>query len=148
MGSYFRYAKFATVWIVLFFIGRIVLGAFGVPYATGTNVFSLVTLSYFAALFYGAFSRRLWGLKATQAMMTGAVIAISAQVLIFLATLVSYLAGVDTYFNHPTALNVEEAILLGEALQARAFGLVVNPIVASIVAVIGWAMGNLIPEKA
>lgn len=147
MGSYFRYAKFAIVWVVLFFIGRIVLGATGVPYESGTNVFSLVTFSYFAALFYGAFARRLWGLKATQAMMTGAAIAISAQVLIFLATLVSYLAGIDTYFNHPTALNVPEAIPLGAALQARALGLVINPIVASIVAVIGWAMGNLIPER-
>jgi hypothetical protein len=127
MGIYFRYAKFAIVWMVVLFLGRIILGARGVPYEQGTHIFSMVTFSYIAALFYGAFSRRLWGLKAPQAMLTGAAIALSGQVLIFLATVFSYVAGVDTYFNHPTALNVPEAIPLTQALGARGLGLVINP---------------------
>jgi hypothetical protein len=81
-------------------------------------------------------------------MMLGVAIGLSGQVLIFLATLGSYLAGAETYFNHPTALNVQEAIPLGQAMVARLITLAINTIINSIVALIGWSLGKLIPEKA
>ena len=148
MGSYFRRVQFVIVFIVLFAIGRFVLGATSVPYEKGTHVFSIVTFSYFASLLFGAFSRPLWGFRLTQAMMLGVAIGLSGQVLIFLATLGSYLAGAETYFNHPTALNVEEAIPLGQAMVARLITLVINTIINSIAALIGWSLGKLIPGKA
>ncbi|HEY7819704.1 MAG TPA: hypothetical protein VIG29_15895, partial [Vicinamibacteria bacterium] len=58
----------------------------------------------------------------------------------------SYLLGAETYFNHPRALNVQEAIPLGRALLIRLGGLLFNPIFASIAALIGWSLGNLIPR--
>jgi hypothetical protein len=154
MSSYFRRVQFVIVFLVLFAIGRLVLGATGVAYAQGTNIFSIVTFSFFASLLFGAFSRPLWGFRLPQAMMLGVVIGLSGQVLIFLATLGSYLAGAETYFNNPIALlgqgagvNVEEAIPLGQAMVARLIGLVVNPILNSIAALIGWSLGKLVPEK-
>ena len=154
MSSYFRRVQFVIVFLVLFAIGRFVLGATGVPYAQGTHVFSIVTFSLFASLLYGAFSRPLWGFRLTQAMMLGVAIALSGQILIFLATLGSSLAGAETYFNNPIALlgqgaggNVEGAVPLGQAMVARLIGLVVNPILNSIAALIGWSLGKLIPGK-
>ncbi len=151
MGSYFRRVRFAILFLLLFAIGRLVLGATNVPYATGTNIFSIVTFSFFASLFFGAFSRSTWGYRFGQAMMLGVAIGLSGQVLIFLATLGSYLAGAETYFNNPIALvgpgATEVAIPLGQAMVARLIGLVVNPILNSIAALIGWSLGKLVPEK-
>jgi hypothetical protein len=106
----------------------------------------MVTFTFIACLFYGAFSRPLWGARFFQAMILGAVIAFSAQSIIFLATVGSYLLDAQTYFNHPRALNVEEAIPLSRALLIRLGGLVFNPIFASIVALIGWSLGRLVPR--
>jgi hypothetical protein len=151
MGSYFRRVRFAILFVLLFAIGRLVLGATGVPYATGTHILSIVTFSFFASLFFGAFSRSAWGYRWGQAMMLGITIGLSGQILIFLATLGSYLAGAETYFNNPIALvgpgANEVAIPLVQAMVARLIGLVVNPILNSIAALIGWSLGKLVPEK-
>lgn len=146
MSNYLRFSRLPILLLFIFLIARLILGATGVPYEQGTWFFSMVTLSYFAAFFFGAFSRRLRAYKWYQGMLLGVTIALSAQILILLATLVSYLLGADTYFNHPTALNVEAAVGLGQALAIRLFGLVVNCIVAAICGLLGWAAGNLIPE--
>lgn len=148
MARSFRFVRFAIVWLVILMIGRLVLGAMGVPYAQGTWFFSMVMFSSFAALIFAAFSRRMLRTSWFEGVLVGATIALSAQVLILLATLVSYAVGAETYFNAPTALNVETAIPLGQALAVRAFGLVVNTITGSIIGLIGWSMGGLIPERA
>ena len=147
MGSYFRRVRFVIVFLVILTIGRFVLGATGVPYEQGTHIFSLVTFSWFASIFFGGFSRSTWGYRLTQAMMLGVAIGLSAQILIWVSTLVSYLVGAQTYFNHPTALNVEVAIPLGEAMIRRTATLVVNTIINSVAALIGWSLGKLVPEK-
>ncbi|MEE9263712.1 MAG: hypothetical protein V3V11_04580, partial [Vicinamibacteria bacterium] len=78
----------------------------------------------------------------------GLTIALAAQLLIFTATLVSYLVGAETYFNHPTALNQTEAVSLGQALPARLGGLVANSIIGSIWGLLGWTAGKLLPKAA
>ena len=83
-----------------------------------------------------------------EGLRLGSAIALSGQILIFLATIVSYLLGAETYFNHPTALQVEGAIPLGQAVGIRAFGLAANTVTNSIVALIGWSMGNLMPTRS
>ena len=146
MGSYFKQARFAIFWLVVFMIIRLILGARGVPYERGTIV-SMVMLSWLAALFYGAFCRRFKDYKWYQAALQGGTIAFSAQVLIFAATVISFLVGVDTYFNHPIALNVPEAVELTQALGIRVVGLLVNTVAASIIGAIGWATGVLLPKS-
>lgn len=149
MSSYFRRVRFAILFLILFAIGRFILGARGVPYATGTHIFSIVTFSLFASLFFGAFSRQLWSFRLPQAMLLGAAIGLSGQILIFLSTFFSYLAATETYFNNPTALTgASVAVPLGQALIARAIGLAVNPLLCAVAALIGWSLGKLIPERA
>jgi hypothetical protein len=146
MSDYLRFSRLPILLLVIFMIARFILGASGVPYEQGTWLFSMVTLTFFAAFFYGAFSRRLRGYKWHQAMLLGVTIAFAAQILILVATLVSYLAGAETYFNHPTALNVEEAIGMGQALVGRLLGLIVNCITAGICGLLGWLGGKYIPD--
>lgn len=150
MGRYFRNARFAIAFLLIFLVGRLAMGAFGVPYAEGTRVFTLVTFSLFASILYGGFSRRFWGFGWLQAMLMGATIGLSAQIIIFLTTIVSYLLGAHTYFNNPIALNQPEtaAVSFGAAMGIRAGGLIGNVIFNAIAALIGWAFGKLIPEKA
>jgi hypothetical protein len=148
MGRYFRNARFAIVFLLILLVGRLVLGARGVPYEKGTWFFSMVTFSVFASIFYGGFSRRLWNFKLLQGVLSGTAIGLSAQILIFLATMVSYLLGAETYFNSPIALNQAAAVGIGQAVGIRLGGLVANTILNSIAALIGWAVGALIPEKS
>jgi hypothetical protein len=148
MGRYFRNARFAIVFLVVLMIGRFILGARGVPFEKGTWFFSMVVFSLFASIFYGGFSRRLWNFKLLQGVLSGTAIGLSAQILIFVATVASYLVGADTYFNNATALNQTAAVSLMQAIGIRLGGLVANTILNSIAALIGWAVGALIPEKS
>ena len=99
-------------------------------------------------LIWGALTRAYRGQGVGQAAMTGASIALFAQVLIFSGTILSYVLGASTHFNDPMAI-VGEArdVSLGEAAGARAFGIVVNAIIGVIAGSIGWALGGLIPSR-
>ena len=147
MSEYIRFAKLPIVLLVLFMVARLILGATGVPYQSGTIV-SMVFLAWMSAFFFGAFSRRLRGYNWKQAMLLGLTIALSAQVLIFAATLMSYLLGAETYFNHPTALNAADSVPLGQAVPTRLGGLVANSIFGAIWGLLGWTAGKLLPKAA
>ncbi|MES1211046.1 MAG: hypothetical protein ABUL63_01800, partial [Acidobacteriota bacterium] len=100
-----------------------------------------------SSIFYGAFCRRWRGLKLLPAVTLGATLGLAAQVVIFLSTLLSYLLGLETYYNNPVALNAASALPMGTALATRAGGLVVNTILNGIAGALGWAMGALLPES-
>jgi hypothetical protein len=148
MGSYFHKARFAIVFLLIFLVGRLAMSIMKVPYESGTRVFTLVTFSVVASILYGGFSRKLWGFRLLQGMLMGTTIGLSAQIIIFLATVISYLVGAETYFNNPIALQTTAAVALGQAVVIRAGGLVVNVILNSIAALIGWSLGGLIPGKS
>ena len=148
MSEYIRFARLPILLLIIFMVARLILGASGVPYEEGTWFFSMVLLSYMSAFFFGAFARRLRGYNWKQALMLGLTIALAAQVIIFAATLVSYLVGAETYFNHPTALNQTEAISLGQALPLRLITLVVNCVTGAIWGLLGWTAGKLLPKAA
>ena len=149
MSEYIRFARLAILLLVLFLIGRLAVGAAGVPYERGTVIFSLVPLSWTLSFMFAAFSRPLRGYKLKQAIMLGATIVLTAQILIFGATVVSYLVGANTYFNNPIALNVTEPIGLGAAIPVRLGGLVVNTIVGGVIlASLGWLAGKMLPKAA
>jgi hypothetical protein len=83
-----------------------------------------------------------------QAVLLGLVLGFSAQVVIFLSTVVSYLGGIESYFNHPRALNVETPLTFAEAMARRGPALIVGSIIQGIVALIGWLLGGLLPRAA
>jgi len=147
MGEYLRLARLYLVLLAIVTLGRWLMGTFGVPYERGHHVFSLVTLSVFGVLFYGAFCRRWLGYRLAQAALLGYLLGLATQIVIVLATAVSYGAGLDTYFNHPRALNVAAALPFAAAMGRRLGALVANPLFSALIGCIGWAVGGLLPES-
>lgn len=145
MNDYLRVARLYMIVLAIFTVGRLLTGARGVPYENGHHVFSLVTMTVLASCFYGAFCRKWRGYSVTQAMALGLTIGLLAQVVILLATVLSYALHVDTYFVNPRALNAAEQPSFGVAVAGRVGGLVVNAIMSAIAAAIGWVMGAILP---
>lgn len=147
MAQHLRLARLFWLLLAIFTIGRLAMTR--LPYANFHHVFSLVTLTAFSTIFYGAFTRRWRDYRVLQAMALGALLGFSAQVVIFTATLVSYMLGIDTYFTNPRALlgfnAPPEPVAFGQAMFARTGGVVFNTIASAIMAALGWVMGALLP---
>jgi hypothetical protein len=147
MAETLRVARLFFVLLAIVATGRWLMGTFDVPYAKGHHVFSIVILTIYSSLFYGAFTRRWRDYRLIQAALLGVTMGLAAQLLILLLTVVSYALGLDTYYNHPTALNAPEALPFGRALVVRFSGLIGNSIGAGVVAALGWALGGLVPKR-
>jgi hypothetical protein len=125
----------------------VLLAIFTVPYEKGTWYFSIVQLTILASIFSTAYTRRWLGWGLGRAAAFAAFLALSSQVVILLSTAASYLFGVPSYFNHPTALNRPAVVDFGQALGIRLGGLVVNSLVNGIGGALGWALGGLLPGQ-
>jgi hypothetical protein len=150
MAEYLRIGRMYFVLLAIFAVARFAQGLMGVPYAKGHHVFSIFVLTVLASIFYAAFCRRWRGFTVLRAMGLGATFGITAQVVIFTATVLSYLLGMNTFFNHPTALNqpTMDAVPFARAIGIRAPALVIFPVINAIMAAIGWALGGLLPTEA
>ena len=146
MNDYLRVARLYVIMLAIFTVGRLVVGARGVPYDRGHHIFSLVTMTFLASCFYGAFCRKWRGYGVTRAMGVGMTLGLIGQVVILLATVLSYAFHADTYFVNPRALNTTEAVSFGTAVVGRIGGLVVNAIMSAIAGAIGWVMGATLPD--
>lgn len=148
MAQHLRLARLFWLLLAIFTIGRLLMTR--VPYEKGHHVFSLVTLTILSVLYYGAFTRRWHDYRVLQAMVLGGLLALSAQVVILVATAASYGLGVNTYFTNPRALLGVNAppdpVPFGTAMLARVGGLVANTITSSIMGALGWVMGGLLPR--
>jgi hypothetical protein len=148
LSDYTRLARPFFVMLGIVTVGRWLQGtAFGVPYDKGTHVFSIVTLCLFASVFSAVFTRSWLGWRLPTAAGFAMFMAVVAQVVILLSTVVSYAFGIPSYFSHPTALNQPEAVGLSQALLIRAGGLVVNTLLNGIAGSLGWALGGLLPPR-
>ncbi len=146
MTEYLRLARLYFVLLALVTAGRWFV-SFRAPYDVGTDKVSIVITTLFASLFYAAFCRRWLGYGVVRAMIMGAIFGVAAQLVIVSSTLASYLAGLDTYFNNPKALQAHSPLAMGEALLFRARTMIAGPISNAIMALIGWALGALLPER-
>ena len=70
-----------------------------------------------------------------------------SQVVIFVSTAISYLAGMDTFFNHPTALNAKEAVPFGEAMGGRVITFAANVVTNAVIGAIGYGIAGLTGPK-
>lgn len=150
MAEYLRLARPYFLLLAVFLAGRLAIGASGVPYARGTNVFSIVVLTLLSCAYYGIFLRRWRSYRLIQAILLGFTLGVVSQLAILAATLLSFAFSWETYFNHPLALNMAEpeaAVTIGQALANRAGGLVGNSIFSGIAAALGWTIGGLLPER-
>lgn len=145
-----RLARPFLVLLAIFATARFLQGVLGVPYARGHHVFSIVTLTALSCVYYGVFTRRWLGYRLIHAIGVGLLLGVISQLAILLLTLVSYALSLQTYFNHPQALNVPDLtqpVPFARALANRLGGLVGNSIFAGIAGAIGWTIGVLLPER-
>jgi hypothetical protein len=145
-----RFVRLPLVLIVIWTIARFSVGLAGTPYAPrGNAMFSVVGLTVISALIYGAMSKRVGGFSWVGTILIGVVLGLFSQILIFTATLISYVANLNTYFIHWDALNIPEGTTatMSQALITRASGLLFGPIMVMVMALIGRAVfGALSPR--
>lgn len=146
-----RFVRLPLVLLVIWTVLRFLNGpVFGTPYAPrGNAMFSVLGLTIISALIFGAMSKRVGGFSWVGTILIGLVLGLFSQILIFTATLISYLAHVNTYFTHWDALNIPEGTTatMAQALTTRAGGLLAGPIIIIIMALVGRAVfGALAPR--
>lgn len=150
IGRVVRFVRLPLLLLTIYAVARFLLGANGVPYAPrGNAMFSIVGLTFVSCIYFGAMSRRIAGLGWGGTALVGVVLGLYGQVLIFLATWLSFAMGIEaSYFRHWDALNVPEGTVvpMAEAMQARALGLVVGSLIPVVPALIGRLLGPLAPE--
>jgi uncharacterized membrane protein (DUF485 family) len=147
LREYLRLARPYLVLLAVFAVGRWTMGLREVPYANGHHVFSLVTMTTMACIFYGAFTRRWLGYRILRSVGLGMTLGFCNQFVIFVLTAVSYILGMNTYFNHPTALNAEGPVAFGAAMGGRLGGMVANTLFSGIIAALGWFFGSVLPDS-
>ena len=145
-----RFVRMPLVLLLIWAALRFIIGLRGVPYAPrGNAMFSVLGLAIISCLYFGAMSRRVGGFSWGGTVLVGAVVGLWAQILIFLATLISITADLNTYYVHWDALNIPEGThaTMSQALTTRAGGLVVGPILGIITALIGRAVFSALAPK-
>jgi len=151
-GSVLRLVRLPLLLLLIWAVARFSLGLAGFPYAPrGNAMFSIVGLTFISCIYWGALSGRIAGLDWRGTVLVGIAIGLSGQVLIFLATLVSLIGGLNTYFVHWDALNIPEGspVEFGHTMISRALGLAFGGVlVPTIMALVGRALGGLIPRPA
>jgi hypothetical protein len=152
MKEKLQFVRLPILLFVIFFIGRLALGAaLGISkesYDISNRLFSMVILEVHVGLLWGAVGRRYQGYGIGAAIGAVVLAVLVSQILIFAGTAFSYIAGVNTFFNFPEALNQQAAIGFGAAMGARTITLIANCFIGAISAAIGWALGGLVPKAA
>jgi hypothetical protein len=137
--------------LVIWAVARFILGVAGVPYAPrGNAVFSVLGMTVISCLYCGALSKRVGGFDWKGTLLIGMTIGFFGQLLIFSATLISYLGDLKTYYVHWDALNVPEGTVvpMARAMLIRTQGLVFGTILTPVICVfIGRALGGLAPAR-
>jgi hypothetical protein len=136
--------------LVIYTIARFSLGVSGVPYAPrGNAMFSVLGLALISSFYFGALSRRVGGFGWGGTALVGFFIGLTAQILIFTATWISFAAGLEaSYFRHWDALNVPPGtvVSMATAMQTRAQALVIGPVFAIVPAALGRLLSALAPK--
>ncbi len=151
IGQVVKFIRLPLLLLVLYTVARFSLGVAGVPYAPrGNAMFSVVGLTMISCIYFGALSGKVGGFGWGGSVLLGICLGLFAETLIFIATLLSYMAHLNTYFVHWDALNVPEGTVvpLGRAMAARAGGLIAGPILGTIFALLGRVLGALAPAPA
>jgi hypothetical protein len=147
MGYYLRLSYLYLVLLAIVTAGRWYLGNVAhVPYANATDKLSIVIMTLFASIFYGAFCRRWQAFGVLQALTLAALLGFMSQIVVLFSTVASYALGVDSYFTFPRALNSEVPLTLVQALGRRAGGLLANTVSNAVAGMIGWLLGGLLPQ--
>ena len=152
MTEKLAFVRLPILLFVVFFIGRLALGAaMGVSkesYDVSNRLFSMVILEVHVGLLWGAVGRRYRGYGVGGSVTAVVLAVVVSQILIFAGTAISYLAGINTFFNFPEALNQQSPIGFAPAMISRSITFVANCVIGAIAGAIGWALGSLLPPSA
>jgi len=119
-----------------------------ISYDAAKFAFSMVILQTHIAVLWFAVGRRYRGYSGGDAILAVVLIVAISEILIWGATIFSYLTGVNTYFEDPVAVaGTADAVSFASAMVARAGGLVANCVLAAILGAIGSATAVLIPAE-
>lgn len=146
MSENLKLIRFYLVLLAIFTVGRWGLSFGGAEYDLTHQVFSIVILTNISSAYYGFITRSFVGGGIKRALVLGALLGAVSQAVIFLSTAVSYIAGIDSFFNEPRALNVTEAIPFGQAMGARTITFVVNVVTNVITGALGYAIAAVGPR--
>lgn len=147
MSENLKLIRFYLVLLAVFTLGRWGLSLGGVDYGAAHQVFSIVILTVISSAYYANITRNFVGGGLKRALTLGALMGAVSQVVILLSTAVSYMLGMETFFNAPQALNVEAAMSFGEAMGTRGVGLVVNVVLNVIAAALGYGFAAVGPSQ-
>ena len=148
MSDRINFIKLPLILVFIYFIGRLVVGAAGGSFEVANSLFSMVILQVHIALLWGAAARVFMGYTLKETVIAIVMIVLFSQILIWAATIISDLAGIQTFFNDPRAVaRVETPLSFSENMMSRGFGLIVNCIVGAVVGSIGYALCGLVPQK-
>ncbi|MDZ7361545.1 MAG: hypothetical protein ONB46_12595 [candidate division KSB1 bacterium] len=170
LSSVVRFVRMPLLLVTIWAVVRFILGVAGVPYVPrGNAMFSLYSVMMLSCLYFGALSKNLADFKWGGTVLTGVTIGVYSQILILLATVISYAGDLNnSYFVHWDALNVDPTKLtppvamadalvhpeqvpmppISQALVGRLLGIVINGVIAGIFAVIGRLLSGLAPKSA
>jgi hypothetical protein len=160
-----NYVKLPYLLITLYAALRFIIGVAGVPYSPrGNAMFSVVGITLISCVYFGALSEKIGGFSWGGAALVGLSLGLFSQIIISLATIISYVGGFETsYFIHWDALNTDPVKLnipmaealtnpekvttsIGQVIWIRARGLVINSILCTVAALIGRALAALAPQ--
>ena len=144
----FRFVRLPILLLVIFTIARFILGVAGVPYAPrGNAMFSVVDLMLVSSFYFCALSIEVGKFSWSGTILVGIVVCLTAETLVLLATLISYLGNLNTYFIHWDALNVSPgtSVPFGNAMMARTRGLIAGPVLGIITASLERVFLTLVP---
>ncbi len=151
LAQVIRFIRLPLFLLLVYTIARFCLGVAGVPYAPrGNAMFSIVGLTYVSSFYFGSMSGKVGGFGWMGTVLVGVCLGFFAEALIFLATYISYMANLKTYFVHWDALNVPEGTVvpMARAMATRAGGLIAGPIIGTIFALLGRVLSFLAPKPA
>jgi len=146
MSENLRLIRFYLVLLAIFTLGRWGLSLGGADYNATHQVFSIVILTNISSAYYAFLTRGFVGGGLKRALVLGALLGAISQAVIFASTAVSYILGMDTFFNAPRALNVEQAIPFGQAMGARAITFVANVVTNLVTAALGYGIAAVGPK--
>lgn len=151
LSKVIRFVRLGLLVLLVFALGRFMLGLLGVPYAPrGNAIFSVVMQTIVTALYFGALSKRVGNFSWSGTILTGVTIGVWAQILVFSLTVISFAAGLEnSYYLTRDALGIQPpaAIEWVPLLISRAVGFVVNTVIATVFASIGRLLAPLAPSS-
>jgi len=151
IGRVLRFIRLPILLLLIYAIGRFTLGAMNVPYAPrGNAIFSVLGCTVISCFYFGALSKTVGGFGWGGTALVGYSLGLIAQIIILVATWISFAAGIETsYFRHWDSLNAPQGTVvpMATAMSARAFNLLVGPILPVIASLIGRAASALAPGK-